>query len=143
MGSQLSSLSLVSKIVLILSLLLFFIWVVPIMLQYYKSVDDLDIKQQELQPLYTKFNMNTASKPFTVKAFKEETKTLFLIKKVEKAPDLNEYHCIVEVDKSKLNNFNTFVETLSLQYLVKIKNSELSFKEKGQNLEVEFTLQSL
>jgi len=140
MLSGLKNLSLLSKIVFLLSLVLLFIWVIPNMVNYYKNVQKYELKVKELKKLSMKSDINGEAKIFNSQEFKHDLEERF--SKVEIASDKDKiYQVTIEMSKDKIDEFNDFLETLSLRYLVKV-NGALEFSEQDKNLEVKMTLQS-
>jgi len=140
MLSGLKNLSLLSKIVFLLSLVLLFIWVIPNMVNYYKNVQKYELKVKALKEISLKSNIEGEAKTFNSQEFKHDVEERF--SKVEIHSDKDKiYQVTIEMNKDKIDEFNDFLETLSLRYLVKV-NGALEFSEQDKNLEVKMTLQS-
>jgi len=142
MNKQSGSLSLITKVLLSLSLLVLFVWVIPTVIGYYKNIDKLESRNNELQKISTTHNINSKVKRFNEEEFKKETASLFENVLVE-SDDNNGYHLTLHVAKNKMKAFNSFLETLSLRYLVKVKNNEIQLLEKDQIIEVKLNLKNL
>jgi len=141
---MLKSSSLLTKLVLIFSLLILVLWSVPNMLHYYESVESYEIKRNELQEACLKYNISENNEKIKIEALMEEMESLFSKVKVDlQSKSENEYAITLLIDKNKIKKFNTFIETLSLRYLVKVKDNELHFEEKDQLIEVIFILDAL
>jgi len=140
MLSGLKNLSLLSKIVFLLSLVLLFIWVIPNMVTYYKNVQKYELKVKALKEMSMKSDIEGGAKTFNIQEFKHDVEEHF--SKVEIISDKDKiYQVTIEMNKDKIDEFNDFLETLSLRYLVKV-NGALEFSEKDKNLDVKMTLQS-
>ena len=133
---------LIPKLVFIGSLLLLFVWVVPKMLNHYQNMKRYETKKSELEETYRKYNIVDKAQKFNLEAFKKETEPLFSDVRVESKEE-NEYSVTLQVDKNKIKKINSFIESLSLHYLVKVKENELKFEEKNQVIEVQFILEEL
>jgi len=133
---------LIPKLVFIGSLVLLFVWVVPKMLNHYQNIKSYDTKKSELEETYRKYNIVDKAQKFNLEAFKKETESIFSDVRVE-PKEGNEYSVTLQVDKNKIQKINSFIESLSLHYLVKVKDSELKFEEKNQVIEVQFILEEL
>jgi len=141
MLSGLKNLSLLSKIMFLLSLILLFIWVIPNMVSYYQNVQKYEVKAKELKNIAMKSNIEGEAKRFNPEDFQYDLEEFF--SRVEVSSDSETIHQVtIELDKDKIDEFNDFLETLSLRYLVKV-NGALEFTEQDKNLEVKMTLQSL
>ena len=139
---SLKSGGLVPKLLFIGSLLLLFVWVVPKMLDYYQNIKRYDNKKSELEESYRKYNVVNKAQKFNLEAFKTETESLFSDISIEPQAE-HQYAVTLQVEKNEIERINTFIESLSLHYLVKVKNSELNFEEKNQVIEVQFILEEL
>jgi len=141
MLSGLKNLSLLSKIIFLLSLILLFIWVIPNMVSYYQNVQKYEVKAKELKNIAMKANIEGEAKRFNPEDFQYDLEEFF--SRVEVTSETENIHQVtIEIGKDKIDEFNDFLETLSLRYLVKV-NGALEFREQDKNLEVKMTLQSL
>jgi len=141
MLSGLKNMSLFSKAIFLLSLVLLFVWVIPNMVSYYKNVQKYEVKAKELKNMAMESNIDGEVKVFNLQEFQNDLEKLFL--KVEISSNTEKiYDVTIEMDKEKVDDFNDYLETLSLRYLVKI-NGALEFSEQDKNLVVKMTLQSL
>jgi hypothetical protein len=134
----------ITKLLLIASVLILVLWSVPRMLNYYEIIDSYSIKKSELQEARIKYNISQDTKKIKIDTFEQELNTIVSDAKIEPryAPQSG-YNITLQIDKNKIKRFNNFIETLSLCYLVKIKNNKLSFEEQDQQLEVKFILENL
>jgi len=132
----------IPKLLFITSLVLLFVWVIPKILNHYENIKSYDIKKNELEERYRKYNIADKAQKFSLEAFKKEAESIFSDVLVE-SKEGNEYMVTLQVDKNKIEKMNNFIENLSLHYLVKVKNSELKFEDKKQLLEVQFILEEI
>jgi len=141
MLAGLKKLSLMSKIVFLLSLIVLFTWVIPKMINYYENVHHYDSKVKALQKIASKYGIAGEAQPFTMELFKKDTAS-FSSKVTVVSPTEKVYNLTIFIDKDKISDFNSFLETISLRYLVKIDGA-LQFEEKDKALEVKMTLRTL
>ncbi|MBU1668821.1 hypothetical protein KKC13_10425 [bacterium] len=141
MLAGLKKLSLMSKILFLLSLVVLFIWVIPKMVNYYENVHKYEAKVKELQQIGSQYGIAGEAQPFTIELFKKDTASLSS-KVIVESPEDKVYNLTMHIDKDKISNFNSFLETLSLRYLVKIDGA-LQFEEKDKVLEVKMTFREL
>jgi len=139
---SLKSGGLITKLLFIGSLALLFVWVIPKMVHHYQNIKSYNSKKSELEETYRKYNIVDKAQKFSLEAFKKETESMFSDVRVESKVE-HEYTVTIQVDKNKIKKINNFIESLSLHFLVKVKNSELKFEEKEQLLEVQFILEKL
>jgi len=132
----------IPKLLFIVSLVLLFVWVVPKILNHYQNIKSYDIKKNELEETYRKYNIVDKAQKFSLEAFKKEAESIFSDVRL-KSKEGNEYSVTIQVNKNKIEKINSFIESLSLRYLVKVKNSELKFEDKNQVVEVQFILEEL
>jgi len=141
MLAGLKQLPLVSKILFALSLVILLAWVIPTMVNYLKNVKAQEEQIIQLTKSSSKYGITENAKNFNKDSFIEDA-----LKNVSKASvkflDDKSYAIQLEVEKDKINNFNTFLETLSLRYLVKIV-SPITFKEQDKLIEIKMTIQEL
>jgi len=141
MLAGLKQLPLVSKILFALSLVILLAWVIPTMVNYLKNVKAQEEQIIQLTKSSSKYGITENAKNFNKDSFIEDA-----LKNVSKASvkflDDKSYAIELEVEKDKINNFNTFLETLSLRYLVKIV-SPITFKEQDKLIEIKMTIQEL
>lgn len=141
MFAGLKKISLLSKILFVLSLVVLFIWVIPKMVNYYENVHQYEIKVKELEKISAQHDVTEEAKPFNLELFKQETAILSSNVLVE-SPEEKVYNLTIYLDKDKISNFNNFLKTLSLRYLVKIDGA-LRFEEKEKVLEVKMTFKEI
>ena len=142
MLAGLKQLSLVSKIIFIISLIILFAWVIPTMVNYFKNVQTQEQQVVELQKNSSKYGISAGN----TKKFNEESFIQDALNSVSKASvkslDDKSYALKVEVEKGKIGDFNKFLESLSLRYLVKV-TSPITFKEQDKHIEVTMTIQEI
>jgi len=141
MLAGLKQLPFVSKIIFVISLIILFVWVIPSMVNYFKIVQTQEQQVTELQKNASKYGISKNAKKFNKESFIEDALNNVSKASVEPLSDKS-YALIIEVDKGKMDEFNTFLETLSLRYLVKI-TSPITFKEKENFIEIKMTIQEL
>jgi len=141
MLSGLKQLSLFSKIVFIVSLVILFVWVIPTMVNYLKNVQIQEQQLSDLQKNSLKYGIAEDAKQFNEKSFLQDALKYVSKASVSSLGDKS-YNLRIEVDKDKIKNFNMFLETLSLRYLVKVV-SPITFKEEEKFIEIKMTIQEL
>jgi len=139
MSFKFTKLSLTSKLLIIFSFLLLFLWLIPNMLNYYENLNQYNSKKNSLKEVNLKHGVTKTAQKFDAKTFKSETSALFLNVLVITMSEGN-HHIVIQVEKDKVKTLNTFIESLALRYLVSIEKNELKFEEKEKILEVSFTL---
>ena len=132
----------ITKLLFIGSLVLLFVWVIPKMVTHYQNIKSYESKKNELDETYRKYNIVDKAQKFTLESFKKETESIFSDVRVKTQAE-HEYKVTLQVDKNKIKKINNFIESLSLRYLVKLKENELKFEEKEHALEVQFILEEL
>jgi hypothetical protein len=142
MLAGLKQLPLVSKIIFVISLVILFAWVIPSMVHYFKSVQAQEEQATELQANFSKYGIASGNtKKFNKESFIQDVLNRVGKASVEPLGDKS-YTLKLEVDKDKISDFNTFLETLSLRYLVKI-TSPIIFKERDKHIEVTMTIEEI
>jgi len=134
--------SFVSKLLWIGTAIILFVWTVPSFMNYRKNMQEYKSKVVEIEESYLKYKIMDNAKEFNVEEFKKEAEVAFLDITVTPLEE-GEYRVLLQLEKDKTEEIYPFIERVSLHYLVKIKNSELRFKEKNQTVEVQFTLEEL
>ena len=141
MLAGLKQLPLVSKILFALSLVILLAWVIPTMVNYLKNVKAQEEQIIQLTKSSSKYGITENAKNFNRDSFIEDALKNVSEASVKFLGDKS-YAIELEVERDKINNFNTFLETLSLRYLVKIV-SPITFKEKDKLIEIKMTIQEL
>jgi len=140
--SLFKNLSLVTKLVFLLSLLVLFAWVIPTMVSYYTGVKSYENKAKVLKVNRNALGLNEESKSFDPYAFKTVLLNKFDRVEVEPISDKS-YKIIVQFKTKDIEEFNVLIEELSLRYWVKII-SPLRFEEKEKNdIEASVTIEKI
>ncbi len=133
--------SIVTKVLYLLALLLFILWVIPSMVSYYSDMEHYKGSQQEIAKISSKYGVDSQTQPFSQELFQKSTEKIFKKVTVEKL-DENRYSINIEINKEDLKNFHNFIDTLSLRYYVQIEG-ELKFKAKDDVVNVSFVISKL
>ena len=141
MLENLKNQSMVTKILYLLALLLFIVWVIPTMFSYYSNMEHYQESKQEIAQLLSKYRIDGETQPFTKELFQQTTERMF-DKVVVKKLDSNRYHIDIEMKREDLKNFHNFIDTLSLRYYVQI-DGELKFKAKDDTVHASFIVSKL
>ena len=126
MFKKIKQISLVTKILYLLAVVLFFVWTLPTILSYYSNHNKYEKKLNEINEISSKYGLSSKAQPFSVDAFTKSLKTIFLDVTVAPKEEGN-YDVDIKIRKEDLKEFHTFIETLSLRYLVQIEDN-LVFK---------------
>ena len=137
----LRELPLISKILFIISLLVLFLWVIPSMYNYFKNVQAEESKISTLQKTASKYGIAGNAKKFDKESFIQSAEESFSKAVVEFTGD-KAYDVTIEVSKDEIDTFTTFLETLSLRYLVEIAGP-LKLEEKDKIIEIKMSLREL
>ena len=141
MLEKFKSTSIVTKILYLLAIVLFLVWVVPSMVNYYSTVSEYEKSRDEIQQVSKKYSIKEEAVPFTVDAFKERTERLF--SKVTVTPlDMNKHSVSIQMKREDIAKFHTFIDTLTLTYLVEIEG-DLKFESTDSLMEVKMVLVDL
>ncbi len=141
MLESLKNQSVVTKVVYLLALLLFILWVIPSMVSYYSDMENYKGSQQEIAKLSSKYGVDVDTKVFTKELFQENSEKIFKKVTIEKL-DEKRYIINITIKKEELKNFHNFIDTLSLRYYVQIEG-ELKFKAKDDVVNVSFIVLEL
>ena len=141
MLENLKNQSMVTKILYLLALLLFILWVIPSMVSYYSDMEHYKGSQQEIVKLSSKYGVEGKTQPFSKKLFQQNTEKIVEKVTVTKL-DEKRYSINIEMKREDLKNFHNFIDTLSLHYYVQIE-SELKFKAKDDAVNVSFVISKL
>jgi len=141
MLENLKNTSLFSKILSLLAVALFALWVVPSMLSYYEQVNDYQANVEEIKQSVAKYGLENNTKQFNMAKFKQNSELLFDQVEVKSVAD-NKYRVTINVKKEDIKKFHAFLEKISLQYYVKVLGP-LEFNSKEKALEVKMTLLTL
>ncbi len=135
--SSLFKMSIVTKIFLLLSLLILFIWVIPTTKSYYKNKNIYNQKIEELDKLDTR-EIKKDIKYFHSEVFTTYAKNFFDDVSVVSIPN-NEYRVTISFPIEDISKFYSFLENISLNYKVIIDNN-ITLKQKDKNISVEMKL---
>ena len=141
MLENLKNQSMVTKVLYLLALLLFILWVIPSMVSYYSDMKHYKGSQQEITTLSSKYGLDSQTQPFSKEIFKKNTEKIFekvIVKKLNK----KRYSIDIEMKREDLKNFHNFIDTLSLHYYVQIEG-ELKFKAKDDIVHASFVISKL
>ena len=133
--------SIVTKILYLLALLLFILWVIPSMVSYYSDMEHYKGSQQEIAKLASKYGVDGKTQPFNKELFQQKVETLFE-KVTVKELDEKRYSINIKMKREDLKSFHNFINTLSLLYYVQI-DGELKFKAKDDVVDVSFVISKL
>ena len=141
MLENLKNQSMVTKVLYLLTLLLFILWVIPSMVSYYSDMEQYKGSQQEIAKLSSKYGVDVDTQLFSKELFQQNTETIFEKVTVE---NLNEkrYRIDIEMKQEDLKNFHNFIDTLSLRYYVQIEG-DLKFKAKDDSVNASFVISKL
>ena len=141
MLENLKNQSMVTKVLYLLALLLFILWVIPSMVSYYSDMEHYKGSQREISKLASKYGVNSNTQLFTKKLFEKNTEKIFENVTVTKL-DEKRYIIQIEMKREDLKNFHNFIDTLSLRYYIQI-DGELKFEAKDDVVDASFTVSKL
>jgi len=141
MLENLKNQSIVTKVLYLLSLLLFILWVIPSMVSYYSDMEHYKGSQQEIAKLSSKYGVDGQTQPFSKELFQKNTEKIFE-KVIVQNLDEKRYSIEIEMKREDLKNFHNFIDTLSLRYYVQIEG-ELKFTAKDDTVNAFFTISKL
>ena len=133
--------SIVTKVLYLLALLLFIAWVIPSMVSYYSDMEHYKGSQQEVAKLSSQYGVEVETQIFTKERFQKNTESIFEKVTVEQI-DAKRYKINIAMKREDLKNFHKFIDTLSLDYYVKIEGA-LMFKAKENVVNASFILLTL
>ena len=141
MLEKFKNISLVSKILYLLALVLLLVWVIPTMLNYYSTLNTYETSREEIQQTAAKYSISKDAENFSVDAFKKETESLF--SKVTVTPlEMDKYSVNIQMKREDIEKFHTFLDTVALKFLVQIE-TPLKFESKDNNIKVKMILVQL
>ena len=141
MLEDLKNQSIVTKVLYLLALLLFILWVIPSMVSYYSDMEHYKGSQREIAKLASKYGVDEDTQRFSKELFQQNTESIFE-KVVVKKLDEKRYNINIEMKREDLKNFHNFIDTLSLRYYVQIEG-ELKFKAKDDTVNASFVISKL
>jgi len=140
--SKLKKIPLMTKILYIITLLIFILWVIPTVNAYFSNTSKYEESKQELQNISTKYGLSMNTQKFTKEAFNKQVEPLFTSVDVEQV-NSKTHEIKIAMKQEDLETFHTLLETLALKYYVEIQNS-LSFStQEDDSIQAKFTLKSL
>ncbi|CAA6819371.1 MAG: Unknown protein [uncultured Sulfurovum sp.] len=141
MLEKFKNMSLISKILYLIAIILFIAWVIPMMSSYYSSVNKYEQNTQELKSISEKYGINTTAKIFSEALFKKEAELLFSKVSIKNLGD-KKYLTNISIKREDLKTFHTFIASISLKYYVKI-HGDLDFTMDDTSVNVKMTLEAL
>ncbi len=132
--------SLMTKLLYLLALILFVIWVLPQINAYYTHLNEYEKVYKELQDIAKKHNIELKTTKFSQSTFKQESEQLFDKVKVKQL-DTQQYEVTIKTQQAKLKKFYTFIETLPLHYYAEAKEA-LVFTAKEGDITIKMRLQA-
>jgi len=142
MLQKFKNISLLTKILYILALLVLLLWVVPTALNYYSNVEKYQNNIEEISQLSKKHAIDKEAQPFNADTFKSELEKEFSSVMVTSIND-KRYDISIKMKKEEIQNFHKFLETISLRYLVEIEG-DLEFNSNDKDeIEAKVTLVQL
>jgi hypothetical protein len=142
MINKIKNLPLMTKVLYILTFLLFIIWVLPTVNGYFSNVSKYEQSKQELESISSKYGIATTTEKFTEEAFKHQAESLFSSVEVQ-ALNSKTYKIKISMKQEDLKKFHTMLETLALKYYVQV-DKRLEFKTEGDDIiYANFTLKAL
>jgi hypothetical protein len=139
MLEKFKNISLLSKILYALALLLLLLWVAPTAMGYYSNVSKYQENTQEISLLSKKYAIDGEAQPFSSDAFKEEAEKMFSSVTVTVVNETR--HTItIKMKREELSDFHKFIESISLRYLVEIEGALEFNTADNEEIEVNITL---
>ncbi len=138
MLEKIKRLSFLTKLLYLLAVIVFSIWVLPKINTYYSNVNSYNKKIQELENISSKHGLSTNTKKFSETTFKQNAELLFSKVEIENLGE-NKYQVHIRMKKEDLKTFHNFIETISLRYYVEIQNA-LEFKTEDDIVNVKMEL---
>ncbi|HHD75569.1 MAG TPA: hypothetical protein ENK95_01940 [Campylobacterales bacterium] len=141
MINKIKNLPTMTKVLYVITFLLFIAWVLPTANRYFSNLNKYQTDLQEIENISSKYDIDTPVQKFSKENFKQTYQVLFT--KIE-IQDLGDklYLVDIEMKKEDLNKFHSFLETLALKYYVQIEEG-LAFTTKENAINVRFKLKAL
>jgi len=122
MIKKIKNISLISIALYLLAVIVLFIWVVPVAMNYYSNINSYEKNIKKMKTIYSEYNIESNPKIFTANLFKKDAELIF--SKVDVTSiDQDKYSINIEIKKEDIESLHTFIKTLSLRYLIKIDNT--------------------
>lgn len=142
MINKIKNLPLMTKVLYVITFLLFIIWVLPTVNGYFSNVSKYEQSKKELEGISSKYGLAVNTEKFTAEAFKNQTESLFSTVEVQ-ALNSKTYKIKINMKQEDLKKFHTMLETLALKYYVQIEDN-LEFKtEENDVIHASFKLKAL
>jgi len=139
--NKLKSIAPMTKLWFVISLLVLLVWVIPTMVSYYKNQKNYYQKVELLNSLDHRAGAQLEAKPFHSEVFRQDAENYF--DKVEVTSIENDaYEVLIELDKSKMNTFHTFLKDVSLNYAISVRD-EISYEEKNDKMIIKMIVKPL
>ena len=132
--------SLLTKLLYLSAFIIFILWVIPQISNYYTNVNNYEKNIQELESISSKHGLSIETQKFSETSFKQNSELLFSKVEVENLGE-KMYKVSITMKKEDLKSFHTFLETISLRYYVEIIN-DLDFKTEDETIKVKMTLKA-
>ena len=129
--------SIVTKIFLLFSIVILFLWVIPTTTSYYKNRDIYNQKKDELERLDNR-DIKKDIKYFHSEVFATYAKNFFDDVTVVSIPN-NEYRLNISFKRDSISKFYDFLKNISLNYKVIVEDN-ITFRQKDKNITVEMRL---
>jgi len=141
MIDKIKSLPTMTKVLYVITFLLFIVWVLPTANSYFSNLSKYNTNMEEIKSISSKYGINKNAQKFSKESFKQNYQSLFT--KIEVQELGNKLYLIhIEMKKEDLNKFHSFIETLALKYYVQLEEN-LEFITKDSAINVSFKLKAL
>jgi len=141
MIDKIKSLPTMTKILYLITLLLFIVWVLPTANRYFSNLNQYNKNIEEIKSIASKYDISTETQKFSKENFKQNHQPLFT--KIEVQELGNKLYLIhIELKQEDLKKFHAFIETLALKYYVQLEEN-LEFITKDDIINVSFKLRAL
>ena len=140
MFKSIKKLPIITKLLYLLTLIIFIIWVIPSIILYMTNLNNYETRTQALNNVSSKYAITAQTKKFSEANFKEDNKLLFSQVEIKKL-DEKSYRIDINMKKENLKSFKKFLETLSLRYYLKV-SKPLEFKIKNELITVKIMVET-
>lgn len=141
MLEKLKNTSPITIILYLLALILFVVWVLPKMGNYYSNVNKYEKSSQELRTIALEYDLPQGTQPFSGEAFKKDTELIFSKVDIEAHAD-NIYTAKIVMKKEDLKTFHTFIDSIALRYYVQL-NDSIEYTTEAEVINVKMILKAL
>ncbi len=135
--SSIFKMSIVTKIFLLFSIVILFLWVIPTTTSYYKNRNRYNQEKEKLEKLDTR-EVPKDIKHFHSEVFTTYAKSFFDEVSVVSIPN-NKYRVTISFPIESLSKFYSFLQNISLDYKVIVEDN-IIFRQKDKNISVEMRL---